>query len=60
MKLITHNMLKCNIKSVENGYPLKIEPTTTVIIETNFDLGSYFKFLKLNFNLNFFLKIRFC
>jgi multifunctional methyltransferase subunit TRM112 len=25
MRLITHNMLKCNVKGVENGYPLLIE-----------------------------------
>ena len=25
MRLITHNMLKCNVKGVENGYPLRIE-----------------------------------
>jgi len=25
MKLLTHNMLTCNIKGVKNGFPLKIE-----------------------------------
>lgn len=25
MKLLTHNMLACHIKGVQNGYPLKIE-----------------------------------
>ena len=25
MRLITHNMLKCNVKGVENGYPLEIQ-----------------------------------
>jgi multifunctional methyltransferase subunit TRM112 len=25
MKLLTHNMLQCHIKGVQNGYPLKIE-----------------------------------
>ena len=27
MRLITHNILKCNKKGVKNGYPLKIEIT---------------------------------
>ncbi|GBG29818.1 Multifunctional methyltransferase subunit TRM112-like protein [Hondaea fermentalgiana] len=34
MKLLTHNMLKCNVKGVNNGYPLKIEVTTKEIRET--------------------------
>eukprot|EP00271_Cylindrocystis_brebissonii_P015544 TRINITY_DN38465_c0_g1_i1.p1 TRINITY_DN38465_c0_g1~~TRINITY_DN38465_c0_g1_i1.p1 ORF type:complete len:123 (+),score=24.00 TRINITY_DN38465_c0_g1_i1:295-663(+) len=25
MRLLTHNLLTCNIKGVKNGYPLKIE-----------------------------------
>ena len=25
MRLITHNMLKCNVRGVKNGYPLRIE-----------------------------------
>ncbi len=25
MKLLTHNMLQCHIKGVQNGYPLKVE-----------------------------------
>ena len=25
MRLITHNILKCNKKGVKNGFPLKIE-----------------------------------
>lgn len=25
MKLLTHNMLRCTVKGVQNGYPLKIE-----------------------------------
>lgn len=25
MKLLTHNMLQCHIKGVQNGYPFKIE-----------------------------------
>lgn len=37
MRLITHNMLKCNVRGVEKGYPLKIEALETVIIEAEFD-----------------------
>jgi len=37
MRLITHNMLKCNVRGVEKGYPLKIEAVETVIIEAEFD-----------------------
>ena len=33
MRLITHNMLKCNIRGVENGYPLKIEAEEVEVIE---------------------------
>lgn len=25
MKLLTHNMLQCHIKGVQNGYPFKVE-----------------------------------
>ncbi|KAI5069230.1 hypothetical protein GOP47_0015531 [Adiantum capillus-veneris] len=28
MRLLTHNMLSCNIKGVTNGFPLAIEATT--------------------------------
>jgi len=31
MKLLTHNFLACHIKSVKNGYPLKIEATKVCI-----------------------------
>jgi multifunctional methyltransferase subunit TRM112 len=37
MRLITHNMLKCNIKTVENGYPLKLQATTIEIIESEYN-----------------------
>ncbi len=39
MRLITHNMLKCNIRGVEDGYPLKIEASNTEVIEADFDAG---------------------
>jgi multifunctional methyltransferase subunit TRM112 len=38
MRLVIHNMLKCNIKGVENGYPLKIESTQMEEIENEFDV----------------------
>jgi multifunctional methyltransferase subunit TRM112 len=40
MRLITHNMLKCNVKGVENGYPLVIqaEEVTEVEADNPFDL----------------------
>ena len=28
MRLLTHNMLSCNIKGVSNGFPLAIEATS--------------------------------
>ena len=34
MRLITHNMLKCNIRGVIEGYPLIIEHETIQIDET--------------------------
>jgi multifunctional methyltransferase subunit TRM112 len=36
MRLITHNMLKCNVKGVERGYPLAIEAETMEVIESDF------------------------
>lgn len=41
MRLITHNMLQCNIRGVVNGYPLKIEAESIEIIATDFDSGFY-------------------
>jgi multifunctional methyltransferase subunit TRM112 len=38
MRLITHNMLKCNIRGVENGYPLKIEAEEVEVIEAEYDV----------------------
>ena len=37
MRLITHNMLKCNIKGVENGYPLRIEASSVEHVEAEYD-----------------------
>ena len=39
MRLVTHNMLKCNVKGVENGYPLRIEVEKTEIIPCDYDAG---------------------
>lgn len=39
MRLITHNMLKCNIRNVENGYPLKVEASEVEVISTPIDRG---------------------
>jgi len=35
--VITHNMLKCNVRGVENGYPLIIESTQTDVIPCEFN-----------------------
>lgn len=37
MKLLTHNMLACNIKGVENGYPFKIEAAEVVERAAEYD-----------------------
>ena len=37
MRLITHNMLQCNIKGVANGFPLGIEPVEVNVVESEFD-----------------------
>ena len=38
MRLISHNMLKCNVKScTENNYPLKINYEKTKIVDTEFN-----------------------
>ncbi|CAG9460865.1 unnamed protein product [Pedinophyceae sp. YPF-701] len=36
MKLLLHNLLECNIKGVENGYPLKIEARKVEVKEADF------------------------
>ena len=40
MRIVTHNMLKCNVKGVENGYPLRIEPEKVEIIECEYNEGN--------------------
>jgi multifunctional methyltransferase subunit TRM112 len=40
MKLLTHNMLACTIKGVQNGFPLKIEAEEVVEREADFDPGA--------------------
>lgn len=37
MKLLTHNMLACHIKGVQNGYPLKIEAEKVETREIDFE-----------------------
>ncbi|KAL0695151.1 hypothetical protein Bca4012_062331 [Brassica carinata] len=37
MRLITHNMLSCNIKGVTNGFPLKIEAEKVIEKEVDFN-----------------------
>lgn len=42
MRLLTHNMLKCNIRGVENGYPLQIEVISSEVVECPFDSSLVF------------------
>jgi multifunctional methyltransferase subunit TRM112 len=37
MRLITHNLLTCNKKGVETGFPLRIEPETVEVVESEFN-----------------------
>lgn len=37
MKLLTHNLLRCNLKGVKKGYPLRIEATQVEVKETEFN-----------------------
>lgn len=37
MRLITHNLLSCNIKGVTNGFPLKIEAEKVIEKEVDFN-----------------------
>jgi len=37
MKLITHNMLTCNIKGVKNGFPFKIEADDVQLKEADYN-----------------------
>jgi multifunctional methyltransferase subunit TRM112 len=41
MKLLTHNMLTCHIKGVQNGYPLKIEAEQVETREADYDPGAF-------------------
>jgi hypothetical protein len=41
MRVITHNMLKCNVRGVENGYPLIIEATQTDVIPCEYNKGAF-------------------
>lgn len=44
MRLITHNLLRCNIRglSEDQGYPLKIEGEKVEVIEAEYNAGSTF------------------
>lgn len=37
MKLLTHNMLACHIRGVENGYPFKIEAVEVARFPAEYD-----------------------
>jgi len=37
MKLLTHNMLECNIKGVKNKYPFKVEAEKVDVCECEFN-----------------------
>eukprot|EP01032_Pedospumella_encystans_P021544 gene21544-24431_t len=37
MRIITHNMLKCNVCGVESGYPLTIEAEKVEVVECDFN-----------------------
>ena len=39
MRLITHNMLKSNVKGVVEGFPLKIEGDKVDVRESEFNAG---------------------
>jgi len=38
MKLLTHNLLRCNVKGVKTGYPLKIEAVAQEVRETELNV----------------------
>ena len=40
MRLITHNMLKCNVRGVQKGYPLRIECEKLEIIPAEYNQGN--------------------
>ncbi|CAL8469001.1 g8542 [Coccomyxa elongata] len=37
MKLLTHNMLSCHIKGVQNGFPFKIDPVKVQEVDADYD-----------------------
>ena len=37
MKLLTHNMLSCHIKGVQDGFPFKIEATKVDEVDADYD-----------------------
>ena len=37
MKLLTHNMLSCHIKGVQNGFPFRIDPVKVEEVDADFD-----------------------
>lgn len=43
MRLITHNMLKSNMKGVVSGFPLKIEGDKVDVRESEFSAGKWYK-----------------
>jgi len=45
MRIITHNMLKCNIRGIINGYPLLIEANDIEIITCDYNEGKCCIFL---------------
>lgn len=49
MRLITHNMLKCNIRGIENGYPLIIQASATEVVPADFDKGKFYFLYCLEF-----------
>lgn len=44
MRLITHNLLRCNIRGLteDQGYPLKIEVEKVEIIDAEYNAGPFF------------------
>jgi hypothetical protein len=38
-------MLKCNIRGIENGYPLIIQASATEVVPADFDEGKKFIFI---------------
>lgn len=50
MRLITHNMLQCNVKGVSGGYPLIIEPESIDVVDSAYDKDMIKSMLKrINF-----------